>query len=109
MPTPRAAGLTVTVHESLADIPASEWDSLLGYDSPFVTHAFLRLLETSGCVGSEATGWVPQYIVAREGPRLVGAMPAYLRGDSYGEYIFDWSWAQASQRAGIAYYPKVTV
>ncbi len=109
MPTPRAAGSSLTVHESLADIPASDWDALVTYDSPFVSHAFLRLLETSGSVGADATGWMPQYIVAREGERVVGALPAYLRGDSYGEYIFDWSWAQAAQRAGLPYYPKVTV
>ncbi len=109
MPTPRAAGLTLTVHESLASITPSDWDALITYDSPFVTHAFLRLLETSGCVGPDATGWRPQYVVARDQGRLVGAMPAYLRADSYGEYIFDWSWAQAAQRAGIAYYPKLTV
>lgn len=109
MPTPRAAGLELTVHETLADVPAESWDALIRYDSPFTQHAFLRLLETSGCVGAEETGWIPQYIVARQDGRIVGAMPAYLRGDSYGEYIFDWSWAQASERAGLPYYPKVSV
>lgn len=107
MPTP-PAGLSVTVHDSLADISPGDWDALISYDSPFVRHAFLRLLETSGCVGSEDTGWLPQHLVVRDGEQIVGAVPAYLRLDSYGEYIFDWSWAQAAQRGGLRYYPKVT-
>ncbi|MBC7794669.1 MAG: N-acetyltransferase, partial [Clostridia bacterium] len=107
MATSRAA-LTVTVYPSLADIDPHAWDTLVTYDSPFVRHAFLRLLETSGCVGAEKTGWISQHLVIRDGERIVGAMPAYLRFDSYGEYIFDWSWAQAAQRGGLDYYPKVT-
>lgn len=99
---------TIEVHTSLADIPADAWDALITYDSPFVRHAFLRLLETSGCVGSEESGWIPQHLVIREGEHIVGAVPAYLRLDSYGEYIFDWSWAQAAQRGGLQYYPKLT-
>ena len=107
MPTP-PSGLTVSVHDSLAEIPADAWDALISYDSPFVRHAFLRLLETSGCVGDAETGWTPQHLAIRENGQLVGAVPAYLRGDSYGEYIFDWSWAQAAQRGGLRYYPKIT-
>ena len=69
---------------------------------------FLYGLEATGCVGPR-TGWVPRFIIVKEGGRLVGALPLYLRGDSYGEYIFDWEWAHAYERAGIRYYPKASV
>ncbi len=93
---------------SLATIPAEAWDALTGDDNPFVEHAFLNLLETSGSVGS-GTGWMPNHVLAYSGERLVGAAPTYVKSHSYGEYIFDWAWAQAAHRAGIRYYPKITV
>lgn len=102
------ATLRVTVHERIADVDAASWDALTGDDNPFVEHAFLRLLEDSGSVG-ERTGWRPRHLVVRDGAgRLVGAAPLYLKLDSYGEYIFDWGWASASERAGIPFYPKLT-
>ncbi len=85
---------------------AAEWDALAGADDPFVEHAFLSALETSGSVG-RGTGWDPLHVLVRRGGHLVGAAPLYAKSHSYGEYIFDWGWASAAQRAGIRYYPKL--
>lgn len=100
--------VSLSVVGSLAEVDAEAWDALGSADFPFASHAFLRLLETSKSVG-RGTGWTPSYVCAHEGKTLIGAMPSYLRSDSYGEYIFDWAWAQAAARAGIPYYPKITV
>lgn len=100
--------VVVSVGEGVRSVDAREWDALVGSDNPFIEHAFLATLEESGAVGP-GTGWLAKPVLAREGGRLVGAAPAYLRGNSYGEYIFDWAWAQGARRAGIQYYPKVTV
>ena len=102
------SALEVTLASSMADVGAEEWDALTGDGSPFVEHAFLRLLETSKSVGPR-TGWIPAPVLLREGGQLVGAIPAYVKSDSYGEYIFDWSWAEAAGRARVPYYPKITV
>jgi len=89
-------------------LPAAEWDALAGGDDPFLGHAFLSLLETSGSVG-EGTGWAPlPVLVEREGGTTAAA-PAYLKTHSQGEYIFDHGWADAWERAGGAYYPKLQV
>ena len=98
--------ITVEVVPALSGVPAAEWDTLAGADDPFVEHAFLAALETSGSVGP-GTGWSPAHVIARRRGRLEGAVPFYVKTDSYGEYIFDWGWASASQRAGISYYPKL--
>jgi predicted N-acyltransferase len=90
---------------SLQAVSALEWDALVEPDFPFSRHAFLRALETSESVGVEA-GWNPTYLLARQAGRLIGALFAYDKTHSYGEYIFDWAWAEAYQRAGLAYYPK---
>jgi hypothetical protein len=90
----------------LADIPASEWDALDGAGSPFLSHAFLEALEACGCVGGDS-GWEPRYLLLRDGDgRLMGAVPRYVKAHSWGEFVFDWSWAQSYARAGLAYYPK---
>ena len=90
----------------LADLPASDWDALLSAGQPFLRHAFLTSLEDSGAVGS-GTGWLPAHLILRDAQgRLVAAAPAYRKSHSYGEYVFDWGWADACRRAGIAYYPK---
>ena len=94
------------VHSSIVEIPASEWDSLAGNESPFLEHAFLAALELSGSVSAK-NGCVPRFVVAREQGRCVGAIPLYLKSHSYGEFIFDWDWAHAAHRAGIQYYPKL--
>ncbi len=87
-------------------MPAQEWDTLVGDDDPFLEHAFLSALEVSKSVGAEA-GCVPRLVTVRDGGRLVGAVPLYLKTHSYGEFIFDWAWADAAERAGIRYYPKL--
>ncbi len=99
--------LSIEVRDSLTDIEPAAWDALIGDDgSPFFEHAFLHALEVSGCVG-EGTGWGPRYVIARRGERLVGALAVYRKDDSYGEFIFDWAWADAAHRAGLPYYPKL--
>jgi len=91
----------------IGQVPAAEWDACAGRDNPFVTHAFLSALEDSGAVAAEA-GWLPQHLLIRDqAGRLAAAMPAYLKGHSFGEYVFDHAWADAYERAGGRYYPKL--
>ncbi len=92
---------------SLDAVPAAEWDACAGPDNPFVSHAFLKALEETGCVGGR-TGWKPQHLVATGADgRILGVVPLYLKSHSYGEYVFDHGWANAYERAGGAYYPKL--
>jgi len=98
--------ITLRVAESIGEIDPTEWNNLTDPNDPFTEHAFLSLLEDSGSVGPQ-TGWIPVHLLAHRGTQLVGAVPLYLKDNSYGEYIFDWGWAQAAQRAGIPYYPKL--
>ncbi|MGB8332125.1 MAG: GNAT family N-acetyltransferase [Polyangiales bacterium] len=91
---------------SLRSVNADAWDRLVGEDDPFVEHAFLSLLERSGSVG-RGSGWEPAHVTAWRGKRLLGALPLYLKTHSYGEYIFDWGWADAASRMGLSYYPKL--
>jgi predicted N-acyltransferase len=79
---------------------------LAGADDPFVEHAFLAALEHSRAVGA-GSGWLPHHVVLRDGDALLGALPLYLKDHSYGEYVFDFGWANAAMRAGIRYYPKL--
>ena len=90
----------------MAPVDADAWDGLVGKDDPFVEHAFLSLLERSGSVG-RGSGWEPTHVTAWRDGRLVGALPLYLKTHSYGEYIFDWGWADAASRLGVDYYPKL--
>jgi uncharacterized protein len=87
-------------------VAAAEWDRLAGENDPFLEHRFLAALEASGSVGARA-GCEPRIVLARAGGKLVGAVPLYLKTNSYGEFIFDWSWANAAHRAGVRYYPKL--
>ena len=96
----------IRVLSSLRSVEPRAWNELVGEDDPFVEHAFLSLLEESGSVG-RGSGWEPTHVTAWRGDRLVGALPLYLKTHSYGEYIFDWGWADAASRLGIAYYPKL--
>ena len=99
----------VEIVESIDEVDAQAWDHLVPADDPFCTHAFLAALERSGSASAD-TGWMPAHVLVRasaESSALLAAVPAYVKDHSYGEYIFDWGWAQASQRAGIPYYPKV--
>jgi len=103
--------LKVEVTGAIADIPSAEWDACANPDpatySPFVSHAFLKALEDSGCVRAQ-TGWAPRHLALRDASgTLLGAMPLYLKGHSMGEYVFDYAWADAYERAGGAYYPKL--
>ncbi|MBW2383189.1 MAG: GNAT family N-acetyltransferase [Deltaproteobacteria bacterium] len=94
--------------EGVADLPADEWNALVGDASPFLEWEWLASLEETGTVG-EGTGWHPRPLVARRDGRLVAACPLYLKLHSEGEFVFDWSWADAADRAGIDYYPKMLV
>ncbi|MGB5810245.1 MAG: GNAT family N-acetyltransferase [Polyangiales bacterium] len=98
--------IEIRVLSSLASVEAADWDALTGDDDPFVDHAFLSLLERSGSVG-HGSGWEPSHVTVWRDKKLVGALPLYLKTHSYGEYIFDWGWADAADRLGAAYYPKL--
>lgn len=92
--------------ENLTEVPPADWDALLPSDaSPFLKHAFLSTLEETGCVGGN-TGWQVAHLGLYQVDQLIGAMPLYLKQHSYGEFVFDWSWAQAYQQQGMQYYPK---
>ena len=93
------------IADSLTTVDASAWDALAG-PQPFVRHAFLQGLEQTGCVGGD-TGWTPQHLLMQRDGQLVGALPLYLRNDSYGEFVFDFAWADAYARYGGRYYPKL--
>ena len=95
-----------SVVTSIHDIPARDWNRVSGTGHPFLRYEFLAALETHGCVG-EDQGWIPQHIVAIDDGELVGIVPLYLKDNSYGEFVFDWAWADAYHRAGMAYYPKL--
>src|ERR1700730_12397633 len=101
----RMPATSLRVVDSLAGISASQWDALVG-DSPLLSHAFLHALHETGCASAQ-TGWAPCYITARQGELLTGAMPLYRKVHSYGEYVFDWAWADAYRRHGRRYYPKL--
>jgi hypothetical protein len=101
--------MTIQTLNHIGLLPATEWDDLQAGTQPFMRHAFLATLEDSGSVGS-GTGWQPAHRLLRNADgRLLAAMPAYLKEHSRGEYVFDWAWADACQRAGIPYYPKLLV
>jgi uncharacterized protein len=98
--------LAIELVPGMDKVPQAAWDALVPPDDPFCTWAFLHALEAS-CSACSRTGWQPAHVLVRAGDRVVGAAPAYVKGNSYGEYIFDWGWAEASQQARIPYYPKV--
>src|SRR5881392_3533111 len=103
----RESEILARLAPGIATVDAGPWDSLCPGD-PFVSHAFLASLEDSGSVGL-STGWSPAPILVEDEGRLVGAAPAYLKGNSQGEYVFDHGWADAWQRAGGQYYPKLQI
>lgn len=96
---------TFRVFDSIAEITPQDWNRLAG-TQPFLQHAFLRALEDTECASLE-TGWIPQHMTLWLGTYLVAAMPMYVKHHSYGEYVFDWSWADAYERSGLSYYPKL--
>jgi predicted N-acyltransferase len=101
--------LTLSLHKSIAEIPAADWLACAGADNPFVSHAFLAAVEESGSANGR-TGWLPQHAVLRDAAGAVMACaPMYAKSHSYGEYVFDHGWAHALERAGGRYYPKLQV
>ena len=90
----------------IEQVDTAAWRALELPDFPFFDFEFLRALERSGSIGG-ASGWSPVYLVCEGRGRLLGALPLYLKMDSYGEYIFDWGWAQAYRQHGLSYYPKL--
>jgi len=101
-----SADLQARIVTSLESIPAARWNALALDGNPFVRHEFLLALERTGCVG-KAAGWLPNHLVLENGERLVAALPLYRKSHSWGEFVFDWSWARAYDQAGLRYYPKL--
>lgn len=97
--------LSTRVLESIGDISTEDWNALSG-SNPFLRHEFLHALEDTGCA-AEQSGWSAQHITLWRDGHLVAAMPLYLKFHSYGEYVFDWAWADAYRRHGLEYYPKL--
>ena len=107
------AAIEISVLSSLSDVPAAEWDACACPEAatgrpvdPFTTHRFLSALEVSKSVGT-GTGWSPRHLVARQNGHVIAVAPLYAKGHSQGEYIFDHAWAQAWERTGGRYYPKL--
>jgi uncharacterized protein len=97
--------LSVKLITSINEISATDWDALTS-GTPLLSHAFLSALEITGCVGN-GTGWNQHHLIVTQDKKLLGAMPLYLKSHSYGEYVFDWAWADAYERSGLNYYPKL--
>ena len=92
--------------ESIKNIDETTWNNIVDSDYPFMQHSFLLSLEESKCVG-EGTGWYTFHLVVKEEEDVIALMPMYIKTDSHGEFIFDWSWADAFYRNGLDYYPKL--
>jgi predicted N-acyltransferase len=103
-----AATVAIEVVTRLSGVDPVAWNALVDADDPFAEWEFLAALEESGAVGP-GTAWHPRYLLLREQGELVGACPLYIKFDSYGEFIFDWQWAEAYANADIPYYPKGVV
>lgn len=89
----------------IAELDSTSWNELISFGNPFIRHEFLHAMEETGCVGGDS-GWQARHLVARDGGRLLGALPCYLKSHSWGEFVFDFAWADAYARSGRAYYPK---
>ena len=100
-----ATDAVIRVVKCMADLDPAAWDALAG-DSPFLRHAFLHALETTGCVGPDI-GWEPVHLALFRNGQLDAAMPLYVKHHSWGEFVFDWAWADAYRRHGLNYYPKL--
>jgi len=97
---------TIDIHNSISLVEKDQYNHIVDSENPFLEYEFLEALEKSGCVGGQ-TGWIPKYLILSDHDKIIGAIIFYLKSDSYGEYIFDWEWAQAFNNAGLQYYPKV--
>ena len=93
-------------YTAIADIPPALWNELFDSENPFVQHAFLLALEESGCVNAQ-TGWQARHMMLMDGDQPLAVMPLYAKNNSYGEFVFDWGWADAYERHGLNYYPKL--
>ena len=100
--------VAVRILTGLDEIPCDQWDACAGTENPFTSHAFLKALEDSEAASAES-GWLPQHLAIDDEGETVAVAPCYLKNHSYGEYVFDWGWAEAYQRAGGRYYPKLQV
>lgn len=100
--------VAVRILSGLDEIPCGQWDACAGTENPFTSHAFLKTLEDSEAASAES-GWLPQHLAIDDEGETVAVAPCYLKNHSYGEYVFDWGWAEAYQRAGGRYYPKLQV
>ena len=99
--------LELCFHTSIHEMSAKEWNQLAGTSNPFTRYEFLAALENHQCVGEEY-GWFPYHLSVRDSKNiLVGACPLYIKTNSYGEFVFDWTWASAYEQAGLNYYPKM--
>lgn len=102
-------GAAIRFYESIDDIPAGQWNRLVDPDTPFLRHEFLAAMERNGCVGP-SYGWLPRHLVLCDaGGQVLAAAPCYLKLNSYGEFVFDWAWADAYRRAALPYYPKLVI
>ena len=102
----QTAQLSAEFITSLDQIPAESWNRVTGTDYPFLRHEFLHGLEKTACTTAD-TGWQPCHLLLRQENTLAAVMPLYLKSHSYGEYVFDWSWADAWRQSGLDYYPKL--
>jgi predicted N-acyltransferase len=107
-PPMTTADVTIGIVRQMAEVSAQEWDHLADGTSPFMKWDWLDVLERTGCV-DEQTGWLPHHLVVKRGGKIIAACPMYLKLHSMGEFVFDYEWADAAQRLGIRYYPKMLV
>ncbi len=98
----------IKVHKTINEIDKESWNNLIGKNNPFIEYEFFKALEISNSIG-EKSGWLCNYLALYEQKKLVGVIPLFTKYNSYGEYIFDWSWASAYSQNGLDYYPKFTV
>lgn len=99
------AAADLRILDSLVEVDPPQWNALAG-DNPTLAHAWLDSLHETGCAGA-ASGWLPQYLTLWRGDALDAAMPLYVKSHSYGEYVFDWAWADAYEQNGLRYFPKL--
>jgi predicted N-acyltransferase len=101
--------MEIEITDTLLDIPVTQWNKVNHHGNPFTSHAFLTALEESNSIGGK-TGWMPRYLLLWDNNgNLAGSLPMYEKHHSWGEYVFDWAWANAWQQCGLAYYPKLVV
>ena len=97
--------MKITFTDNIASVEETHWNDLAGDSNPFIQHDFLNALEQHDCL--QRWGWYPQHCLLYDEDTLIGACPAYIKDNSYGEFVFDWAWAEAYQQHGLQYYPKL--